>query len=519
MAGARAGAQGVLGVGNNATVVPRGTLRIAGSSEWRYGDARFPGPGASSATMPLGAALSLDTLGVAQLPALAPVQQGVRTLTGDPTFTLSLGRLDVSSSERVQTTRLTVAAGVTRWLQLDLMVPYVRTRANVVLRGNATGREGNVGANPALVAATSFAADTAFGNQLTRSGAAAARYCAGAGAGSAACAQGATLAADAQAFGAAVIAVYGGAPVVPTAGSAAQAAIDARAAALRTRLNAVAAASGGAVPGVDATGVAGALPLATPALQGALGDSALGLGISPLQTVTRMHLGDVEAGATVQLVNTVPALAAGTALRGAHVRVSAGAAYRFGTGQNDSPTNVADVAAGTGTPAVILHGAADLLVGSHFWASIAARYTRPRSDIVVARLTPAGVPPSPYAPLAGTASVARQRGSVREVDVTPRWDVGGFLSIGLLYRALQGAADRYGDGSAVPAVVGGGAGWSAQQLGGGIAFSNRRAVALGRSHLPIEAAFEHLETVRGANVVKMVSDRFVVRLYARVLGR
>lgn len=516
----------MLGLGPDATTVPQGTVRVGVGSDWGYSDARFPGTGtgsgggsASSRTVPLGAAFSTDALGAAQLPGLAATDAAIRSLAGRGAPAISLGRIDVRQSARTQTTVFTLAAGLTRWLQLDVRVPYVRTRANVVLRGNVTGLEGNAGVNPALSDATALAADTSFAQQLVRAGAAVARYCGGAGAGTAECSGAGSLASDAQAFGAGVASVYGGGPLVPTARSAAQAAIDERGAALRARLNAFAAVSGSGVPPVTATGVTPAGPLATPELQAVLSDSTLGLGAEPFRTIEQSHLGDIEAGATIRILDSFAgSRERAVAPRGLNFRVAVGGAYRFGTGRGDSPASLVDIPTGTGTPALIAHAAADVLVGRSFWMSLVGRTTLPRADAAVVRAVPAAAP-TVFAGPSSTALVERQRGRVTELTVVPRWVIGSFVSVGALFRHTSGAADRYGGGAVVPAVAGFGGASTAQQLGGGIAFSNARSVARGRGWFTVDAAYEHLETIRGANVAKLISDRFTVRLYVPVLGR
>jgi len=515
-------AQGARGVGPDASVTPAGTIRIGISSDWQYGDQRFSlAPGGGGTLQPLGAPFSLAALGTAQLPRLAPEEVQLRALAADPTFRLSLASTTVSASERIQTTRLRLAAGVTRWLQLDVTVPYVRTRANVVLGANPGGIGGNAGVNPALADAGVFAADTAFANEIQRAATGVAQYCAGSGRGTSACANAGSLAADAAAFGSGLGTVYGGAPYVPIASSAAGAAIAQRATTFRNALNQFAAISGSGVPAVNGTGVTDAAPLAAAQVQQALADTALGAGLAPLQTVQRSHFGDVEAGVTLQLLDTFgDPFRRPVPLHGVHVRVSAGAAYRFATGEETDPPTLLGVGAGTHTAAAIVHAAADVSVGTRLWASIAGRVVLPRSDQTRMRATNgAGV--QLYAPLSSAALLARQRGTVREIEVTPRWNIADFLSVGLTYRYTHAGADAYMNGSTsvIPAIVGGGAAMTAQEMGGGIAFSNAHAVALGQARIPIDASFEHLETVRGRNVVKLISDRVLVRVYAPLFGR
>lgn len=508
--------QGALGVGPDATLAPAGALRVWVTTEWDFADSRFGSAGGKPA--PFGAALSLDTLGVAVLPALSFTQDLIRQAAAHPGYTLSLGTVRVTGSARRETALLAIRAGLTRWLQLDVAVPYVRTTANVLLRANPTGLEGNVGTNPALVSAAALAADTALAQQMARAARAVEQYCAGSGSSTTQCSGAGSLAADAGGFASTIGALYGTAAYVPTRQSAIQSLIDQRAAALRARLNEFAAIQGSGVPAVTAASVVAADPLASPQVQAALGDRALGLGVDPVATVSRSHFGDIEVGATVRLLDTFgPA----PVRRGVHLRAAAGAGYRLPTGQEDAPANIADIGTGTHTGAVTAHAAADVQIGGHFWTSVAARATFPRADVALVRV--AGADSSVYAPVASTATLRRERGVTREITVAPRWSAGGFFTIGGIYRYESRAADTYvapgQSGRVLPAIVGLGLAGSARQVGAGIAFSNLAATAQGRGGIPLEASYEHLETVAGSNTLKNFTDRVTIRAYVRLWGR
>ena len=77
-------AQRVLGVGDDATVLPRGVFRLQTLAQWTTFNERYgmDTPGRPDGALePLGIDFTLDTIGVRQFPNLAAVQTGVRTLS------------------------------------------------------------------------------------------------------------------------------------------------------------------------------------------------------------------------------------------------------------------------------------------------------------------------------------------------------------------------------------------------------------------------------------------------------
>src|SRR3954468_12232199 len=72
---------------DDAAPVPAGMLRLRVANVWSRFDERF----AVDGTSPLGAELSADSLGSAQLPRLQPIEASLRTLVADSTLRLSLG--------------------------------------------------------------------------------------------------------------------------------------------------------------------------------------------------------------------------------------------------------------------------------------------------------------------------------------------------------------------------------------------------------------------------------------------
>src|SRR4051812_39179631 len=93
-------AQSVLGPGDDALVLPRGVFRIRVLDQRSTFDQRYgkDTPGyANGALEPLAIDFNLDTIGLTQFPNLAPVQAGFASLSGIPSYRLSLGSTRVTS--------------------------------------------------------------------------------------------------------------------------------------------------------------------------------------------------------------------------------------------------------------------------------------------------------------------------------------------------------------------------------------------------------------------------------------
>lgn len=521
-------AQAVSGMGEDATTVGAGRLRLWVGADWSLAqEAYVPDGQGGHVLQPLGAPLSVDALGAAQIGALAPLQDSLRLATGSSALQLSLGQSKAQVNQTVTHVPITLEAGLARWLSVSATVPIVHTISDVFFAANVGGAGANLGANPARTNAQSLASDTAFVQQLARSAAAVASYCGGPGAGSSACSGSTALVASASAFAGEISSVYASGGLAPLQSSAIQGQVDARSASVRDALNAFAAIPGSGVPTVSATGVVGATsPVTTADVQAFLSDPSLSTAIVPLQTIERWHLGDAELNAKVTLFDSF-------ALRGAsrftphgvNVRVAVSGGYRFPTGSRGSPDVILDVPQEEHTSALLAGGYVDVLLGRHLWSSFVAHYARPRaSDVVVRASAPGVVIPQ----LADRVTLSRQLGDVLELDATPQWVVNDFFSIGGVYSYVRRGGDAYQATSAAPppdllmsiagpdyGVLGTGTEVREHRVGGGIVFSNAHAVALGRSRVPFDVSYQHLETIRvtGGTAPKYTTDRILVRLY------
>ncbi|MDQ6689125.1 MAG: hypothetical protein M3Z18_01310, partial [Gemmatimonadota bacterium] len=96
-------AQRVLGVGDDALVLPRGVLRFRTLGQWTSFNERYgmDTPGRPNGALePLGIDFTLDTIGVKQFPNLATLQGGLQQLTGNPNWRATLGNTQVNLRDR-----------------------------------------------------------------------------------------------------------------------------------------------------------------------------------------------------------------------------------------------------------------------------------------------------------------------------------------------------------------------------------------------------------------------------------
>jgi len=500
--------------GEDALVLRGGRFRVTVQGRIEGFDERYTSDATgatASERVPLGAAFSSPSLGVELLPALAPVQTRLRSLTNTPGFELSLGDVRVDADARRSTVPVRFDLGIGGRLQLSAMVPYVETRvaARVTANPNATG--GNVGLNPALAEAAAASANQAVVTQLRsaatqlRSQLAACTTTPSAPA----CTQRATaeqLSTAVETFATDLATVYGvpsatGSGVVPVQGSAASVAVAARIAAFGTQFRTF---------GVDvvAPGTAprgATAPLTGPQFAAALGDGTLGIGLAPLGEARRYGIGDVEVGARFRVADPYGGDPGRARPAGAYVRATIGALFRMGTGEPDDPTNVLDLGVGDGQNDVEVMAAADIVTGPRFATALVARYGVQMPD-ELDRLVPAAAGEA-YTSASNVQRVRRDLGDYTELEIAPRYTLTRVLALGAHYRFRSKAADTYEtvpdplvDPSLVvldPAILGVGSETREQVAGLSLVMSTLPAFAGGGARLPVEVSYRHLRTISG----------------------
>ncbi|MDQ6871192.1 MAG: hypothetical protein M3037_04180 [Gemmatimonadota bacterium] len=537
-------AQRVLGVGDDALVLPQGVFRLRTTGRWTSFNERYgmDTPGRPNGSLePLGVDFTLDTIGIKQLPSLTNLQQGIRQLTGNSGWNATLGNTQLNLRDRVTAYPFVFELGLSRRLSVGVQIPYVVTQSMTFFNVNTTRTEGNLGFNPALGGSTAstqnatmlaqFTADsTSLKNALDNCAAnPAASGCAqlnSAGTN----AQARTLIATAQTFARGVHSIYTTSPFVPIAGTDAQLSLEARVASFKTAYANFAAY--GVAPITSTGPFASQNRLTVLDAQKILTDPAFGIVADPLTSTSHSHIGDIDVGGKFSVYDSFGgATAARMSPRGLNFRTAIGGIFRLPTGQIESPDNFIDVGTGHGAKAIEGRWFGDILVGPHFWQSFVVRYNKPFADDQEMRIT--DLPNEELAPLYRRQMVHRQLGAAFELETTPRIVINDFFSISAQYVYRHKAQDRYTGTFTVPAAMTGFADitldastldletetWE-HRAGGGVAFSNLYSFQRGQAKVPFEVTYLHWQTVRGAggNQPKFFTDQIQLRLYARLFG-
>jgi hypothetical protein len=541
-----AGAQRVLGIGDDALVLPRGALRFRVVGQWtsfneRYG---FDTPGRPTGALePLGVDFTIDTIGVRQFPNLTSLQTGLQLLTGNPDWNPTLGNTQVELRDRVAAFPLILEAGLSRRFSVGVQVPYIVTQSSVFFNANTTGIEGNVGFNPAQAGfAPALAQNTTMLTQFNTAAntlEAQLASCQANPAGSPSCpalnanrANAQSLIANSRAFAGGTVGaagVYTTSPFVPIVGTDAQLAIEARVAAFRALYQQFGVTS---IAATTTGPFASQTRLTVNDAQTILTDPAFGLVADPLTSTRRSHLGDIDIGGKFSVYDS---FGGSTALRmtprGLNFRTAIGAILRIPTGQIESPNNFIDVGTGRGAMAIEGRWFGDILVGSRFWQSFVVRYNKPLADEQEMRIT--DLPNEQLVPVYRRQMVERQLGRVFELETSPRIVVNDFFAISGHYVYRHKAQDHYRGTFVIPAATTGFTDVTLDastldletetrehRLGGGISFSNLFSFEQGKARIPFEVSYLHWQTTKGSggNQPKFFTDQIQLRLYAGIFG-
>jgi len=518
-------AQTVLTHTEDAAPLPKGMLRFRVTTGWSRFDERFTPTGRRT----LGDEISATDFGVQQLPLLAPVEAGLRTLSGDAGTKLSLGHLAAYSDARTVTTPIVLEYGLTRRLTVGIMVPVVQTRRSVSVSVNkdSTANVGFVPVRSRGAAATQNAAVSAAYRAAADSLAILVSRCPTTPSATG-CAAVNLNAADASAAGVlarqfadAIKAALGTdtahALIAPRKDGALAARIEAERAIINARVQKYLGASAGTNAGVftqsssfsyiDLQGRNG-----TPGLL----QSALGGGLDSLQTTNRLVLGGVSVGAQFLVFDHF--LADTTSAPRFQSRLSVGAGLRYEALPADSARTLGVITAAEGS-AIELKSAMDVMSGI-LGGTIAGHYTQFLARSVNAPL--AGDPEAfwPY-PLFGAAQ--RTAGSILSLDVTPRLLLGDSFAVDAHYGFERSSAATYDRRAVIVADVpvsttfANTSSRNAQRVGFGFRYSTVDTWLRGRATRPIEVSFTHLQTINGSDgVARIARDQVQVRLFFQV---
>ena len=476
---APARSQAGLGHLEDATLAPRGLLRLRAITAWTRFDERFTADGSE----PLGAFLTAaPSLGAAQFAPLGTIQSLVASASATP-FVLSLGRARLDATARQEVIPIALEYGLTSRLSVNAMMPIVRKRVAALFRLDTAGAGTNVGPNLQRTLAAALQRNTQvqaeFANaasQLQNRLQACGANPSGAGCSAllARQAEAMTLIQSSQGFATDVASLYGsastnGSAFVPISQSAAQLAIAARVADFNTRYRDLLASSTDLIQAIPypAAGPAGAAEF-----QSYLVDD---VGRDSLNFQERVGIGDVEVGAKLAVIDRPR-----TARQPLGVLLAVASSVRLPTGSTQSPSAVADLRIGEGQVVVDSRALLDVRTGRVGLFAAGAFATSVRDN--------------------DTTNAATRDARWTEIQVAPRWHLSDALAVHAAYSLRS--TDKSG---------------TDQLVGGGVSFSTLSAYRAGGRRLPMEMRFTHLEAVTGAaSRPKFFRDQLELRIYFRL---
>jgi hypothetical protein len=516
-------AQRVTGPWEDGSIAPRGVLRIGVTPRFEQWKERFDGDGDR---LPLGSLF--PDIG-ASFPFVNTLATNLATVIGNANVPLTFGSLQTRLDVTQVRTEIALDYGITSRLGLQALIPYVKNRVHVLAN---PGGDGTIGFNPGadlpaaqqqneLLVGTITNAATTLTSELARCMGSSDASCAAINADRA----GATaLVQQAGGVSTALAAVYGtttvsGARYAPVAGSALQAAVTNRLIALNSQFRGFL----GAPPTgewITGTPVAGP-PIAAAGLAALLGDSAGALA-RPLGDYEHSHVGDIEVGAKVLLLDTFGPVAVSPLPRAGALRLAVAGVYRLGTGQLDLPNDFTDVGTGDRQADLELRGFGDLAVGPRFWVSSVLRIGLQQPDRMLRRIPGSATDIFPEA--AREVEVERNLGDVMEFEVAPRYVPNDEFSIAGLYRYRNKGADSYSgtfnvtsaDGRLLvldASILNNGTAQKEQLLGFSVTYSTVRGYARGTSKWPLEVWYMHTAVMSGTSVPRIQMNGVGLRIY------
>lgn len=461
----------------DATLAPRGLLRVRFGTAWTRYDAVFSDTG----TRPIGAFLTADSLGAAQLPALANVQSLVQSASGQ-TFALTLGHSRLGATAREEIIPITFEYGVTRRFALSVTTPIVRRRVAAVLQLDSAGFGANVGPNPQRTSSAAEQTNTQVQAEFANAAAqlqARLQSCQAnpGGAGCAALlarqAEAQLLIQSSQAFAVTLADLYGsstsqGAPFVPLAQGGAQQAISTRIGDFNTRYRDLLATTVNLIQ-ARPRGAGG------PAGPAELEDYVVGeLARDSIATQERVRFGDVEVGVKALVLDHRADSLSKTAWQ-----LAVASSVRLPTGSRQSENQIVNLASGGGSVVVDSRALFDARL-RRFGLFAAMSYATSVRDV-------------------DTTNAASRNSRWTDIQLAPRWHVSPPLAFFAAY-ALRSTDKLGGD----------------QLIGGGVSYSTVQLARKDRA-LPIEMRFTHLEAVAGdATRPKFFRDQVELRIYFRL---
>ncbi len=233
-------------------------------------------------------------------------------------------------------------------------------------------------------------------------------------------------------------------------------------------------------------------------------DTARDIHADSLRTFNRSGLGD--AAATLKYVwlgheSERDRIAA----RGLHVRSALTASAVVGTGAPARAFDQFGLATGEGESGIEAGSFWDVRAGHTFWTTVALRYEHHMQDTRSLRVG-GGAPGDPFDPTATPLTVTRRLGDAYSLDVTPRFSLGEYFSVGARYQyehekagvfsGTLNVVDSAGDVTHLDAAsLGPGSAFTNQWVGVGVVYSSVAASETGRGNFPFELTLQYRRSV------------------------
>lgn len=498
VAASQLSAQKSLPFSEDALVLGFGQVRTGVHGRWEFYDQVYTDAGT---LVPFGSSLSFQAAGATEFQALAGNEASIRFLTGQNSFSLSLGSTEVNAVQRRASTSLVMDIGLPGRFMLSAELPLVRVETTTGIRANADVNSANVGLNPAATSASAFAADTSLANQITRArNTLNAQLAACLGSTAPECAslnarrtEAQTLATTSGTISAGIMGLASS-QFAPLASSAAFATITSRIATLKNAY------SGFGINSITGASISPAtLPVSAAQFRDFLASSNGGNASLPsYRSVTR--LGDVSVTAKFKIAERE------------RFRGAAFGRVFFPTGGKTSSAELFPLAAGDGTTRTEAGGMGDLFIGKRISVTASGAAAIWMATDVTTRVTL----PGETGP--GTAALAR-RGSRSgfTLSITPRYAVNRWATLGATYQSTRLSAEEFSLENAGAIST-----WNAQRaltdhrVGAGISFSNLASSRSAGPRFPVEASFYHAQSIGGSGgQPKIFSDEIRIRIFAR----
>ncbi len=248
-------------------------------------------------------------------------------------------------------------------------------------------------------------------------------------------------------------------------------------------------------------------------------------GIEPPQRrSTGIKFGDIEAGISVQPLNTFRRRREGTRPL-FPIRARVDALWRFATGSPPVAGRLMDAGAGDGQPDLELRSSLDVGVGSRFWLSLFASYNI-QLEAELERLITSRT--SPIQRGAYTARVSWDPGDVLTLAVVPRLNFTRNITFSFLFLLRQRGMDSYApldpvpEGAPfVPSDLEVGTEYTARWIGFAARYASTGWAGDRRQGIPVEVElrYRHVSQVEDGFVPAENVWEISVRLYRLMFGR